>query len=278
MTISGLMPDRISIDPTSAPAIGVDDCYFYHSMDIPGIGSVRGEWDLRGRFDEYTGHVPMAGKTVLDVGAASGFLSMEAEQRGAFVTSFDAEGSNQFQFLPNATGTEVPPLAFKMMRNSYLLAHRAFRSKARAIYGDIYKLSELAPPTDIVLVGQILVHLSNPLEVIRQASLLAKERLIIIEGSFEANQPLAVFLGTPPLSWWHFSNALYRQSLDMLGFRVIQESKSAYICTVPHMPPSVDVWTFVAERRPSAAINNKNSLNYLARLAEILGWKPRRGI
>lgn len=262
----------------SAPAIGVDDCYFYHSMDIPGIGPVRGDWDLRGRFDEYTGHVPMAGKTVLDVGAASGFLSMEAEQRGAIVTSFDADGSHQYQFLPNATGTEVFPLAFKKMRNSYLLAHRAFRSKARAIYGDIYKLSELAPPSDIVLVAQILVHLNNPLEVIRQASLLAKERLIIAEGSFDANQPLAVFLGTPPLSWWHFSNALYRQTLDMLGFRVIQESKSAYICNDPRYPPSVDVWTFVAERLPSAAMSNKASLTYLARLAEIFGGKPLQGI
>ncbi|HXN88050.1 MAG TPA: hypothetical protein VN890_01630 [Methylocella sp.] len=251
MTISGLTPDRKSIDPMISPEISVDDCYFYHSMDIPGIGPVRGDWDLRGRFDEYTGHVPMAGKTVLDVGAASGFLSMEAEQRGAIVTSFDAEGSHQWQFLPNATGTEVFPLVFKKMRNSYLLAHLAFRSKARAIYGDIYKLSEVAPPADIVLVALVLVHLSNPLEVIHQTSLLAKERLIITEPSFAADQPLAVFAGTPPLTWWTFSNALYRQTLDMLGFRVIQESKSAYICNDPRMSPSVDLWTFVAERRPS---------------------------
>jgi hypothetical protein len=179
MTISGLTPDRKSIDPMISPEISVDDCYFYHSMDIPGIGPVRGDWDLRGRFDEYTGHVPMAGKTVLDVGAASGFLSMEAEQRGAIVTSFDAEGSHQWQFC-------------------YLLAHLAFRSKARAIYGDIYKLSEVAPPADIVLVALVLVHLSNPLEVIHQTSLLAKERLIITEPSFAADQPLAGSLARRP--------------------------------------------------------------------------------
>ena len=34
----------------------VDDpsrCFFYHTMDVPGLGLFRGQWDLRGHFDEY---------------------------------------------------------------------------------------------------------------------------------------------------------------------------------------------------------------------------------
>jgi hypothetical protein len=29
------------------------DCYFYHEMDLPGYGHVEGEWDLRGKEQEY---------------------------------------------------------------------------------------------------------------------------------------------------------------------------------------------------------------------------------
>ena len=25
----------------------LNDCYFYHTMDVPGVGRVTGEWDLR---------------------------------------------------------------------------------------------------------------------------------------------------------------------------------------------------------------------------------------
>ncbi|HEV2177439.1 MAG TPA: hypothetical protein VGW33_09595 [Terriglobia bacterium] len=33
----------------------VSECYFYHTMDIPGYGCVKGEWDLRGREKDYLG-------------------------------------------------------------------------------------------------------------------------------------------------------------------------------------------------------------------------------
>jgi hypothetical protein len=65
----------------SIPAI--EDCKFYHAMDLPQIGFVQGAWDLRGRFDDYIGGVGLKDRSVLDVGTASGFLSFEAEQRGA---------------------------------------------------------------------------------------------------------------------------------------------------------------------------------------------------
>ena len=47
---------------TAVPALR--DCRFYHSMDLPGFGTVNGDWDLRGRFDEYVGGVNLAGKTL----------------------------------------------------------------------------------------------------------------------------------------------------------------------------------------------------------------------
>src|SRR5216684_7251056 len=86
--------------------------------------------DLRGRFDEYIGGIDLRGQTVLDVGTASGFLSFEAERRGATVFSFDADGPERIQVVPPA----MPDVRyFHGMRNSYLLAHNAFQSKATPI-------------------------------------------------------------------------------------------------------------------------------------------------
>ena len=85
------------------PTPRLDECTWYHSMDLPGIGEVVGAWDLRGRFDDYVGHVALGGKSVLDVGTANGFLSFEAEKRGATVTSFDADRPERLEFQPQAT-------------------------------------------------------------------------------------------------------------------------------------------------------------------------------
>ena len=30
-------------------------CFFYHTLDLPGVGVVEGQWDLRRRFDDDVG-------------------------------------------------------------------------------------------------------------------------------------------------------------------------------------------------------------------------------
>jgi hypothetical protein len=78
------------------------DCRFYHTLELPVSGLQQGQWDLRGRFDDYTLAVPLAGRTVLDVGTASGFLSFEAEKRGAIVTGVEAASTSRWERLPFA--------------------------------------------------------------------------------------------------------------------------------------------------------------------------------
>ena len=56
----------------------IAECYFYHKMDLPGVGTVGGAWDLRNRFDDYVNNANFAGRSVLDIGTASGFLTFEA--------------------------------------------------------------------------------------------------------------------------------------------------------------------------------------------------------
>ena len=67
--------------PETAPV----PAHFYHVMDVPGLGQVGGAWDLRSNLDVYLGRASYAGTTVLDIGAADGFIGFELEKRGARV-------------------------------------------------------------------------------------------------------------------------------------------------------------------------------------------------
>src|SRR5919204_5033242 len=113
-----------------------DDCNFYTSMDIPGVGSVEGSWDLRSGVDEYLGHVDFAGKRVLEIGPASGFLTFAMEHRGAEVVGVEMGDWRNYEFIPrpnlNVEELDLPPdKMLEKMTNGFWYAHRAFQSSSR---------------------------------------------------------------------------------------------------------------------------------------------------
>lgn len=60
-------------------------CDFYHVVDLPDGMTTRGQWDFRKTTDLYLGNVDFAGKRVIEIGPASGFLSFiwNAAARGS---------------------------------------------------------------------------------------------------------------------------------------------------------------------------------------------------
>ena len=80
----------------------LEECYFYHSMEIPGYGLVEGPWDLRGGVDDYLGGVDLRDKRVLEVGTASGFLCFTMEGRGADVVAYDLSDKQSWDVVPYA--------------------------------------------------------------------------------------------------------------------------------------------------------------------------------
>ena len=61
--------------PRAQPQL--EDCYFYHKSDLPDGSTAEGPadyFDLRGNFINYIGNVDLRGKSVIDIGTASGFL------------------------------------------------------------------------------------------------------------------------------------------------------------------------------------------------------------
>jgi SAM-dependent methyltransferase len=228
------------------PVTGVSDCVFYHSMDLPISGSQEGFWDLRGRFDDYILGTSVGGKSVLDVGTASGFLSFEAEKRGAKVVSIDASTAGQWDRVPFVDSLHVTDYAawlqksekwFDRLKRSYWLAHRELNSVNRVYYGNAYELPSELGTFDVVIVGQILVHLRDIVRALSSISSRCRDTLVIAEGMVENPEPVSHWLARADNpkkegQFWHHSTGLYREVLSILGFELHSKESRNYRCNL----------------------------------------------
>jgi SAM-dependent methyltransferase len=172
----------------------LQDCLFYHTMDIPGYGLVQGDWDLRGHVDAYLGGVDLAGKRVLELGTASGFLCFEMERRGARVVAYDLSEHQQWDLVPfaapnNSTPEDERNQLIRKLNNGYWLAHSANQSSARVVYGRIYEVPAGIGAVDVATFGCILLHVRDPLGALASALRLVRETVVITEPDW--HPPLA---------------------------------------------------------------------------------------
>jgi hypothetical protein len=184
------MPDAVTNTPYATPRTVTDlsQCYFYHTIDIPGHRTVEGPWDLRAGVDAYLGGVDLRGKRVLELGTASGFLCFEMERRGAEVVACDLNGdlAHHQDLVPylgedlRRTTAEWSSL-IHMINNAYWLCHRAFSSSARVVYSSVYDVPDTIGPVDIATFGCILLHLRDPFGALQSALPLVRDTVIITE-------------------------------------------------------------------------------------------------
>lgn len=227
------------------PLSECQDGFFYHSMDFPDGNMAQGHWDIRGRFAEYIGGYPIAGKTVLDVGTATGFLAFSAEQAGASVTALDVKSSAEFRRIPFRDSLYHRNRAewirwydeahVRGLKKAFWYSWHKFNSSVEVIYAPLDELCFWDQTFDVVFAGAIIEHLSDPVSAIGVLSRLAKEALII---------PFTVVLDTDEwlmrpshdianpdfdFEWWKLSRGLYKQVFDNLGFTIdIAESTATH--------------------------------------------------
>ncbi len=238
------------------PILGVDpsDCFFYHCMDIPEVGEVGTQWDIRDVAEQYLGETNFKGKRVLDVGAASGFLSFEMEKRGAEVVSFDMSDSANWNLVPHySIDNWDKKLASirdwnRKLKNAYWFTHEKLNSKAKVFYGDVYDLPLELGEFDIVFFGMILGHLQNPFQALFSGSRLCRDSMMVtnqtvthrqlgIKREWGKNVAAMRFMPSPENgifdSWWEISNGCLSQMLDVLGFETRARFNSQPKCVVP---------------------------------------------
>ena len=85
----------------------LSDFVWYHATELPDGTVLPGVWDLRGHESTYLGGVDLAGKRVLELGPATGYLTFYMERMGAEVVSFEAGFDVSVDTLP-VKGQDLP--------------------------------------------------------------------------------------------------------------------------------------------------------------------------
>ena len=106
---------------------------YYHVTDLPNGVTTTGIWDLRTGVDDYLGRVDFRGKRVLEIGPASGYLTMEMEHRGADVTALELPDEIGWDFVPFPSDVvagirEERQITLAVLKQTFALTRRLFQT------------------------------------------------------------------------------------------------------------------------------------------------------
>lgn len=236
----------------------IDECFFYHTMDLPQHGVVEGLFDLRGIEGKYLGNVDFSGKRVLEIGTASGCLCYYMESQGAEVVGYDLSEDARWDIVPFA-GLDLDRFdentrsGTRKLNNAWWLTHGLLKSNAKVVYGSVYDVPMEIGAVDISTFCAVLTHFENPFRALVNTLRLTRDKVIVTEvwgrigrhslipyllGLFK--RPSMVFLpdarmqnlwgSTDELfgdkgkhldkcmSWWLLTPKLIKAMLGVLGF------------------------------------------------------------
>jgi len=254
------MPMRDFFVPEKT-GVRFEDCYFYHTVDLPGVGTQKGEWDLRGKAREYFGGIAFAGKRVLECGTASGGLCFELERLGAEVVGFDLSPEHHWDLVPFAglitaeRSDDSRRHHIGRINNAWWFTRRAVGSRANLVHGTIYQPPTTEPEFDVVTLGSILLHLRDPILALTNAARLSRDTLVVTDVAVPPGQESRMgetgllFLPDPETrqpyeTWWLFSERFIVRLLRILGFREIGVTR--HVQQARHGP--MNLFTVVARR------------------------------
>jgi len=223
----------MSLEPSTPLSVSnASECNWYHTFEFPDGTLVRGRWDYRKNVDDYLGKLNYKGKSVIEIGPASGYLTRAMEQRGADVFCVETCADNIWDVVPRLdrntdeyirSRKELMPRLWK----SWWLTRKVFGGTAQIAYLGAASIDGLESSVrfDIGLVGSVLQHFANPYLILSQ---LAKrcDMIVVAEAYiprlYLPGRNLIEFLPAANNnnlgSWWLLSATVVDQMMETLNF------------------------------------------------------------
>lgn len=273
--------------------------YWWHSIDVgqgvvtPGLKWGGDAGRLRQELESL--HLPpLAGKTVLDIGAYDGYYSFEAERQGAArVVALD------HMVWLNLCGGPAPLLDFSLShlppdglpppgselpgKRAFDTAHRLLGSRVESVVADFmyYDLEKLGT-FDVVLYLGILYHMEEPLTALRRVAQVTGELAVIESEIMEVpgwdEHALAEFIPDhfkgDRTNWWIPNVAGLTALAQAAGFRRVElVDKALHMQGAP--PPDPERPTLIERaRRSRIAPAARKVLRPVRPLVERYRWRP----
>jgi hypothetical protein len=239
-----------------------EECEFFHVIDLPGEEPTEGSWDFRKTEAEYHGGFSFKGKTVLEIGTATGSHAFWMEKQGASVTPYDLSPAFSWDIMATAEqdAVEVEQMMHPIMEklnNGWYYCRNRLKSKLELSFGSIYDIPKTLGDFDVVTFGSVLLHTRNPIGALQFAADRAKEAVIIMDrlpNNFDAQKPFMEFIPKKEMAkswgawtWWWISPKVFENLLGLRGFEQFDLTVSKHFF-VP-MQKSLGLFTLVARRK-----------------------------
>lgn len=184
--MSGGLDDPVRAEEVKEVKRDLGRYFFYHAMEVPGIGLVPGHWDLRPCADRYLGRIELAGRRVLEIGPANGFLTFHMESRGASVVGYDLSPDDSWDTVPYAgrDGTEEERQRREQigrLNAAFLMVREAMGMRAELVHGSVYDLPASLGRFDVCVLGSVLLHLRDPFLALERALALTDRTVVVTD-------------------------------------------------------------------------------------------------
>jgi SAM-dependent methyltransferase len=217
---------------------------WYHTIDL-GDGLVTpGDYDYRASLAHYRLPANLAGRSVLDVGSATGFFAFEMEKRGGQVVSVELPSLAAWDMvrrerdrivqglIERCQATDADHAYHRLLDGPFQFCHRLLKSGVRRHYSSIYDLTPGALGTDgfdLIFLADVFSHLQAPLPALDVLANLCRDRLILacdLVGDPE-DRPILQYVAAPDgtvanRSWWMANFTAVKQMLRTVGFRRVE--------------------------------------------------------
>ena len=239
-------------------ALSLADCDFYHVVDLPDGEVIPAPWDLRRGIREYLGNYDFKSRSVLEVGPASGFVTVSMERLGASaVTCIEPDLDRFWDLVPqpgidSRTMAETFKAHIQRVRNSFWYVHRAFGSRARVFVGDPYAVPADFGSFDVAIFASVLLHVRSPVAMVQDIARRVEQAIIVTDLYSDSLGHAPICRLAPNVqnqvfeTWWSFTPEFWQRALELAGFCRTRVTYSRQIG--PGGKPN-DIFTVVAERR-----------------------------
>lgn len=197
----------------------MNDISWWHSIKLPDGTITPGKKNYETMSNEansYFSDVDLTNKSVLDIGAWDGYMSFEAEKRGASRVLAVEHGS----WSGPGWGT----------KDGFDYAHEQLNSKVESLDLDLFNLDPNVHGTfDVVLLLGVVYHLTDPYGGLKKAADMTTDLLIVESTAYHGlpDEPvmryhLGAELSNDASNYWSPNELCMRYMLMEIGFKRIE--------------------------------------------------------
>lgn len=220
---------------------------WYHTIELPHGVVTPGYYDHRPLLPLYRLPERLDGMRVLDVAAFDGFWSFEFERRGAAeVVALDIRQRRELDLPPRMRAAMSEEDLSRPFGEGFALAREALGSRVMPLHCNVYDLSpERAGFFDLVHVGDLLLHLRDPLRALTAIRSVCRGQALISEVIFPeldrgtGGAPLVQYQGGRGQNiWWRLGAEALGAMLADAGFDTVEEL-SRFRYGARGLPPAI---------------------------------------